>query len=90
MAARRARLEEVAHLRGQFLATVRCQIVRWSLLPRGFAYVVVVEIDGEIVGYGAVRTSNGEDTLVEFFTLEGHDAITVGRSIFEFSRAPRA
>ena len=88
MVARRARLDEVAHLRDQLHAAARCQIVRWSYLPRGFAYAVAVEDGGRIVGYGAIHTTGAVDTLMEFFTIEGADKVAAARAILEFSNAP--
>lgn len=88
MVARRARLDEVAPLRDKLSSAAKCQIVRWSHLPRGFAYAVAVEVGQRIVGYGSISTVEAEDCLVEFFTTEESDTLAIARAILEFSNAP--
>lgn len=88
MVARRSTLDEVAYLREKLGSVAGCQIVRWSCLPRGFAYAVAVEDGGRLVGYGAIQTTEVEDTLIEFFTVEEDDQLAVARAILEFSKVP--
>jgi hypothetical protein len=66
--ARRAELDEVAHLREQFCREASCQIVRFTNLTRGFAHPVVfehtvepegdwvVDVAGEVVAAGGHLT----------------------------------
>lgn len=88
MVARRAKIDEIAHLRDELNASARCQIVRWTNLTRGFGYEVAVEDGAKLVGYGVIRTTDDEDTLIEFFAIKEVDFLAVARAILEFSKAP--
>lgn len=57
-------------------------------MPRGFAYAVAVEDRGTIVGYGAIRTTDDEAALVEFYVTEGYEPAATVRAILDFSKAP--
>lgn len=56
----KATLEEVAPLRDLRRHALHCQIVRWSLLARGFADAWRITVDGQTAGYGTV-TGYGDD-----------------------------
>lgn len=85
---RRSTLAEIAPLRAEFETSAGCQIVRWMNLARGFAYAVALEDSGRLVGYGVIRTTDDEDTLIEFFAPATPDPVAAARAILDFTRAP--
>lgn len=88
MTARPASISEIAPLREQFLNRARCQIVRWSLLPRGLAYAVAVCEGTDLIGYGVVSTVEEEETLIECLGNETVDTVDVARSVLGHTGAP--
>lgn len=63
----RASQPEVADLREMARQAAGCQIVRFTNLPRGFAYSVLAHVDGVPAAYAAVRTTDDEPILIEFY-----------------------
>jgi len=87
---RRASLAQIEGLRQQYCEEANCQIVRFTNLTRGFAYPIAVETDGKVVAYGAVRTTDDEDALIEYHCDEDVQSGSDGfvREILRFSGAP--
>lgn len=70
---RRPSASETAAFRNDYCEKSGCQIVRYSYVPRGFAYAMVMENRGELVAYGEVATHEDEHKLVQFFVPDRSD-----------------
>ena len=65
----RVEYREVESLRELYRHEAHCQIIRDSVLSRGFADPYLILVDGRLGGYGAIRITHDPGRLVEFYTL---------------------
>ncbi|MBS1705986.1 MAG: GNAT family N-acetyltransferase [Armatimonadetes bacterium] len=83
-------LQDLSEMRARMCESAGCQIVRFTNLPRGLAYPVGVECDGDLIAYAAIRTYDDEEALVEFFVEKPYEgsADEIGRLILQETGAP--
>ncbi len=62
-----ATLHEISEIRDAFVRSVRCQIVRWSILPRRLAEPWIVRVGGEPVAYAGIWLEYTPGRIMEFF-----------------------
>ena len=66
---RKTEFAEIAPLRALYRHEANCQIVRDSILGRGFADPYLILVDGSVAGYAGVWNEHFKDRVMEFHAL---------------------
>jgi GNAT superfamily N-acetyltransferase len=82
-------LDRIAPLRARVSEGARCQIVRYSILPRGLAQPWALLFDDEIAGYAGVWADHFPGRIMELFLLPEH-AVHAARLLRELVRVSGA
>jgi GNAT superfamily N-acetyltransferase len=81
--------EDVRTLRELYRAEANCQLIRDSLLPRGFADPFLLSMSGRLLGYGAVLNKYDKGRLYEFYAMP-HALSFSDEMVAELLRVSRA
>lgn len=75
--ARKTEVGEVAPLRELYRNEANCQVVRDSMLSRGFADPYLILVDDRLAGYGAVLTRHDPGRVFEFYTFPHYRGVAL-------------
>ena len=74
---RKTEFEEIAPLRALYRFEANCQIVRDSILRRGFADPYLILVDGRVAGYAGIWNEHFKNRVMEFYALPKRRADTL-------------